>query len=152
MQKSVQKSIDDSQNKMIEQLRKNQTEIVKAFINQLDYSNIEFPVDVKQYNKIENQTISKLMSSDMKKNNHSPIYVSKEKFDNCMNLLLITDGKNKHYVLIKDFNKFMYNQTNYKERKHFCMYCLQCFSKVIIYKQQFLQSDWLRTCQLIPNQ
>ena len=23
---------------------------------------------------------------------------------------------------------------------------------VIIYKQQFLHSDWLRTCQLIPNQ
>ena len=36
--------------------------------------------------------------------------------------------KNKHYVLIKDFNKFMYNQTKHKERKHFCMYCLQCFS------------------------
>ena len=23
---------------------------------------------------------------------------------------------------------------------------------IIIYKQQFLHSDWLRTCQLIPNQ
>ena len=22
----------------------------------------------------------------------------------------------------------MYNQSRYKERKHFCMYCLQCFS------------------------
>ena len=21
----------------------------------------------------------------------------------------------------------MYNQTNHKKRKHFCMYCLQCF-------------------------
>ena len=45
-----------------------------------------------------------------------------------MDLLLITENKNKHYVLIKDFNKFMYNQTKHKERKHFCMYCLQCFS------------------------
>ena len=45
-----------------------------------------------------------------------------------MNLLLITEDENKHYVLIKDFNQFMYNQTNHKERKHFCMYCLQCFS------------------------
>ena len=25
-------------------------------------------------------------------------------------------------------------------------------TSLIIYKQQFLQSDWLRTCQLIPNQ
>ena len=43
-----------------------------------------------------------------------------------LNLLLITKGKEQHYVLIKDLNKFMYNQTKYKERKHFCMYCLQC--------------------------
>ena len=45
-----------------------------------------------------------------------------------MNLLLITENEKKHYVLIKEFNKFMYNQTKHKERKHFCMYCLQCFS------------------------
>ena len=43
-------------------------------------------------------------------------------------MLLITENKNKHYVLINDFNNFMYNQTKHKERKHFCMYCLQCFS------------------------
>ena len=46
-----------------------------------------------------------------------------------MELLLITEGENKHYVLIKDFNKFMFNQTKHEHRKHFCMYCLQCFSR-----------------------
>ena len=45
-----------------------------------------------------------------------------------MNLLLITENENKHYVLIRDFNRFMFNQTKHKERKHFCMHCLQCFS------------------------
>ena len=45
-----------------------------------------------------------------------------------MNILLITEDEKKHYVLIKDFNTFMYNQSKHKERKHFCMYCLQCFS------------------------
>ena len=45
-----------------------------------------------------------------------------------MNLLLITKDEKKHYVLIKDFNAFMHNQSKHKERKHFCMYCLQCFS------------------------
>ena len=44
-----------------------------------------------------------------------------------MNFLLITKDEKKHYVLIKDFNGFMYNQSKHKERKHFCMYCLQCF-------------------------
>ena len=45
-----------------------------------------------------------------------------------MNLLLITEDENKHYVLIKDFNRMMYNKTKHKEKKHFCMYCLQNFS------------------------
>ena len=46
-----------------------------------------------------------------------------------MELLLITKGINKHYVLIKDFNKFMFRQTKHEHRKHFCMHCLQCFSR-----------------------
>ena len=45
-----------------------------------------------------------------------------------MNLLLITEKTKTHYVLIKDFDKFMYNETKHKERKHFCMHCLQWFS------------------------
>ena len=39
-----------------------------------------------------------------------------------------TKGENKHYELIKDFHKFMYNQTKHEHRKDFCTYCLQCFS------------------------
>ena len=45
-----------------------------------------------------------------------------------MNLLLITEDENKHYVLIKDFNRMMYNKTKHREKKHFCMYCLQNFT------------------------
>ena len=45
-----------------------------------------------------------------------------------MNLLLISENENKHYVLIKDFNKFTYNQTKHEHKKHFCYYCLQCFT------------------------
>ena len=43
-------------------------------------------------------------------------------------MLLITENENKHYVLIKDFDRFLFNQTNNKNKKHFCMHCLQCFS------------------------
>ena len=45
-----------------------------------------------------------------------------------MELLLITKDENKHYILIKDFDTFMFNQTKHEHRKHFCMHCLQCFS------------------------
>ena len=63
----------------------------------------------------------------MKNKNHIQFTYQKEKFTDMLNLLLITKGKEQHWVLIKDINRFMYNQTKHKERKHFCMYCLQCF-------------------------
>ena len=47
----------------------------------------------------------------MKTNNHFQFIYQKKNFENELNLLLITKDENKHYVLIKDFNKFMYNQT-----------------------------------------
>ena len=100
----------------------------KQYIDKLDYSNIDFPVSQKKYNKIEKQNNININVFGYVENQPFPIYVSKEKFENQMNLLLITKGEKRHYVLIKDFNKFMYNQTEHKEIKHFCMYCLQCFN------------------------
>ena len=95
----------------------------KAFVDQLDYSNIEFPVDVKQYNKIEKQSNINIIVFGYENKQPYPVYVWKEKFDNVMNLLLITDGENKHYVLIKDFNRFMFNQTKH-QHKQFFLYAL----------------------------
>ena len=100
----------------------------KGLIDELDYTNIEFPVKIKQINKIEKQNDININVFGYENKQPYPIYISKEKFEDQMNLLLITDDENKHYVLIKDFNKFMYNQTKHRERKHFCMFCLQCFS------------------------
>ena len=112
------------QNKDPQRIKKSDKEYVKN----LDYSGIEFPVTTKQYNKIEKQNEININVFGYENKQPYPIYVSKEKYEDCINLLLITEEKNKHYVLIKDFNRFMYNQTKHKESKHFCMHCLQCFS------------------------
>ena len=101
----------------------------KTFISQLDYSNIEFPVTVKQINKIEKQNNICINLFGYEEKQKFPIFISKEKFTDHMELLLITEDENNHYVLIKDFDKFMFNQTKYEHRKHFCMHCLQCFSR-----------------------
>ena len=101
----------------------------KQYIEKLDYSSIEFPVTVKQINKIEKQNNICINLFGYEEKQKFPIYISKEKYQDHMELLLITKGKNKHYVLIKDFNKFMFNQTKHEHRKYFCMYCLQCFSR-----------------------
>ena len=100
----------------------------KQYIQDLDYTGIEFPVATKQYNKIEKQNEIRINVFGYENKQPYPIYVSKEKFEDHIELLLITENNNKHYVLMKDFNSFMYNKTKHKERKHFCMHFLQCFS------------------------
>ena len=100
----------------------------KQYINGLNYKGIEFPVSQKHYNKIEAQNSIRINLFGHEKGQPYPIHISKETFEDQMNLLSITKDEKRYYVLIKDFDKFMYNQSKHKERKHFCMYCLQCFS------------------------
>ena len=63
-----------------------------------------------------------------------PIYVSNQKFKDCMDLLLISNENKSHYAYIKDFNRFMCNKTKNKNKNNFCKCCLQCFSseKVLV--------------------
>ena len=105
----------------------------KELANKLDYSGITFPATVNQINRIEkqNKININLFGYDIERKAAFPISVSREKFDDHLELLYIEgeeESKVKgHYALIKDFNRFMYNFTKHKERKHFCMHCLQCF-------------------------
>ena len=82
----------------------------------------------KHYIKVEKQNSIRINVFVYKKGQPFPIHISKETFEDQMNLLLIPKDEKKHYVLIKDFNAFMYNQSKHKEKKHFCIYCLQCSS------------------------
>ena len=100
----------------------------KKMINELNYDGINFPVSQKHYNKVEKQNSIRTNVFGYENGQPFPIHISKETFEDEMNLLLITEDEKKHYVLIKDFNAFMYNQTKHKNEKHFCMYCLQCSS------------------------
>ena len=101
----------------------------KQYIEKLDYSSIKFPVTAKQINKIEKQNNICINLFGYEEKQKFPIYISKEKYQDHMELLLITEDENNHYVLIKDFNKFMFGQTKHEHKKYFCMNCLQCFSR-----------------------
>ena len=100
----------------------------KKMINELNYDGIDFPLSQKHYNKVEERNSIRINVFGYENGQPFPIHISKETFENQMNLLLITKDEKKHYVLMKDFNAFMYNQSKHKERKHFCTYCLRCFS------------------------
>jgi len=65
----------------------------KNFISNLNYKDIEFPVTLKQYNKIEKQNSINVNVFSLEKQDIFPIYITKEKYDNTINLLLITRRK-----------------------------------------------------------
>ena len=91
----------------------------KKMINELNCDGIDFPLSQKHYNKVEKQNSIRINVFGYEDGQPFPIHISKETFEDQMNLLLITKDEKKHYVLIKDFNAFMYNQSKHKERKHF---------------------------------
>ena len=88
-------------------------------INDLDYKLIKFPVSKKNYCRIERQNNICIIVFCYENNLIYPVYVSDQKFENCMNLLLITDENKSYYVYIKDFNRFMCNKTKHKNKNIF---------------------------------
>ena len=108
----------------------------KEMTEKLDYSGIEFPISKKDYNKIEKKNGIRVNAFGHENKQPFPIHISKEDFEMELNLLLLESDGNKHYVLIKDFNSFMFKQTKHKSKKNFCMNCLQCFSSIEILDAQ----------------
>ena len=94
----------------------------------MDYTNIVFPGSQKQYNKIEKQNSIRINVFGYENEQPYLIHISKETFEDQINLLLITEDEKKPYVLIKDLISSCTTQSRHKERNHFCMHCLQCFS------------------------
>ena len=113
-----------------ERITKSDRESVK----ELDYTGITFPVTINQINRIEkqNKININLFGYDTVKKSIYPIEISKESYDDHLDLLYI-EGKNNlgeettHYIYMKDFNRLMFTFTKHKGKKHFCMHCLQCF-------------------------
>ena len=89
---------------------------------------LNFLSQKKDFSKIENKNSIGISVFYYQNNLVYPIYVLNEKFKNCMDLLMKTVENKSHYVQIEDFNRFKCNKTNNKNKKHFCKYCLQCFS------------------------
>ena len=109
---------------------KNQQRITKKdreIVKKLNYSGFDFPVLRKDYDKTE--VLNKIcINVFCYENKIYPVYLSNPCFNDCMDLLLISNNFTSHYVYIKDFNRLMFNKTKNINEKYFCKNCLQCFS------------------------
>ena len=96
----------------------------KKLANDLDYDGIEFSVREKDFSKIETKNNICIDVFCYENKLTFPIYVSDQKFENSMNLLLVIDENMSHYVYTKDLNRFMFHKTKNKNKKYFCKSCL----------------------------
>ena len=113
----------------------------KKIASALDYDRVEFPVKVIDVRVIEDKNEICINVFSYEGKIVCPVYVSKKKYGDCMNLLMIHEGDKSHYVYVKDFNRLMFNVNKHGEKKWFCMRCLQHFSCEIILEKH--KSDCL---------
>lgn len=115
------------------------TERDRECIERLDYSGITFPVTVEQISKIERQNninINVFGYNDATIQSIYPIRISREKYDDHIELLFIEDenkgeGRLKqHYVYIKDFNRLMFSFTKKIIKNIFA--CIVCNAFILV--------------------
>lgn len=101
----------------------------REMVEKLNYQGVEFPVNVKDYGKVEAKNSFNVNVFGYEDRQFFPIYVSKQKNTGELNLLLITDEEKQHYVLIKDLDRMMFNISKSHHRERFCMHCLKHFTR-----------------------
>ena len=125
-------------------LSKEHPEIIKKtdkkFAEKLDYDGIKYPVQEKDFSKIEVKNNICINGFGYENGIVFPIYVSDQNFGSMDFFFLIDDDKLR-YVYIKDFDRFIFQKTKNKNKKWFCRSCLQCFSskKILIKQRKFFE-------------
>ena len=85
----------------------------KKIAGNLNYSDIVFPLDINDYEKIEDRFQMQVNVLGYE-NKVYPLDIPKKSDDQALNLLLIFEKDKSHHVFIKDFNRLMFSRTKHK--------------------------------------
>ena len=88
-------------------------------MNDLNFDAVEFPVREKDFSKIEEKNSIFINVYCYEKKLSFPIYISDQKFENSIDLLLEIDENKSNYVYINDFDRFVFHKTKNKNNKYF---------------------------------
>ena len=86
-----------------ERIKKTGNKVAKK----LDYDGTELPMQEKDFSKAEMKNNMRINVFGYGNGLVFPIYVSDQKFEDSMDLLLLTDDDKSHYVYIKDFDSYV---------------------------------------------
>ena len=104
------------------------TKADKGFAKIIDFKDIDFPVKIRDIHKIEKRNSIGISVFGYENKEKYPICVSTHCCEEKLfDLLLIREIEKKHYVLVKDFNRFMCDHLLHSGKKRFCRYCLHVF-------------------------
>ena len=120
----------------------------KKIAANLNYSDIESPLNISNYELIENRFEININVFGYE-NRAYPLYISKKSHTQTLNLLLTTQENKSHYLFIKYFNRSMYSKTKDQHKKHHCMSCLQSFTKDELLNQHKRQCLLIDGCQAV---
>ena len=108
-------------------IQKELKKLTKKIAEKRDYDGIEFRVQEKDFSKIEVENNICINVFGYENGLVFPIYVSDQKFEDSMDLLLLTDDDKPYHVYFKNFDRFMFPKTKNKNKKWFCRSCFTVF-------------------------
>ncbi|KAK3754329.1 hypothetical protein QZH41_017840 [Actinostola sp. cb2023] len=100
----------------------------KPYESELNMAGIDYPVKIDQVKKFERQnpTIS-VSVFGYEENELFPLYVTKDKKELHVNLLLYSQDTRRHYCLIRDLDRLLSSITRHDGRMYHCNYCMHGF-------------------------
>ena len=99
----------------------------RKFIDNYDWSGLEFPVSIKDIGNFETRIIFQLVVLAVEGRD---IYINRkgQRVGREINLLMVSENVIWHYTAIKSLSRLLSNKnSNTKHKQHFCMNCLQGF-------------------------
>ena len=93
----------------------------------LDWSMLEFPTRLCQIPLFEKENKISINVFTYEDGKIYPLLITEHSFNQHVNLLLITNGQKRHFVLIKDLSRLLGDRTKHHYKAYYCKFCLHGF-------------------------
>ena len=102
---------------------------LRKFMDNYDWSGLEFPVSIKDIGKFDNRNNVSLNVLAVE-GRDSYIHRKGQRVGRKINLLMVSEDGIWHYTAIKGLSRLLSSKnSNTKRKQHFCMNCLQGFTQ-----------------------